>query len=313
MKKKLRDHALGKSFPGAAKIFLKMKLTLCIILFSFLGAIASESYSQTTKLTLNLKNSTVRDVLGAIENQSEFFFLYSEKIIDANREVNIEERGSTIEKILDKVFAGTNVDYTVKGRQIVLTTPEANNFFGDSPTQQQKSVSGKVTDSSGSPLPGVSVVVKGTTIGNITDANGNYSLSNISENATLQFSFVGMKAQEIPVGGKTSINVTLDEDAIGIEEVVAIGYGTKSRATVTGAVETITSEQFASKPQSNVTQSLQGAVPGLSIRRSSGKVGEGSSIQLRGVASRSGTGVLIIIDGIPQPENNANALNRVCL
>lgn len=98
MEKKLQDDALGQTFPGAVKILLRMKLTLCVILFSFLGAIASESYSQTTKLSLDLKNMKVKDALGAIENQSEFFFLYSEKLIDVNREVNIEVKESTIEK-----------------------------------------------------------------------------------------------------------------------------------------------------------------------------------------------------------------------
>ncbi|MDP2336364.1 MAG: TonB-dependent receptor plug domain-containing protein [Bacteroidota bacterium] len=176
-------------------------------------------------------------------------------------------------------------------------------------TQQQKSVSGKVTDTSGGELPGVSVVLKGTTIGTISDNNGNYSLVNLSPNAILQFSFVGMKTQEIVVGNKTTINVTLAEEAVGLEEVVAIGYGTKSKATITGAVETVTDAQLSGKPQSNVTQSLQGAVPGLMVTRGSGRVGEGNGLQIRGVSSRAGTGVLVIIDGIPQPENDSRALD----
>ena len=130
MKKKLQDDAPVKTIHGAVKILLKMKLTLCVIMISVFGAIASDSYSQTTKLTLDLKNTKVRDALGAIENQSEFFFLYSEKLIDVDREVNIEAHSSAIEKILDKIFLGTNVNYTVKGRQIVLATPESNYVTG---------------------------------------------------------------------------------------------------------------------------------------------------------------------------------------
>ena len=230
MKKKVWDHTLGITFPSVNKILLKMKLTLCVILLSFLGAIASESYSQTTKLSLDLKNATVKDVLLAIENQSEFFFLYSEKIIDVKREVNVEVHGYTIEKTLDEIFAGTNVSYTLKGRQIVLTSTEANDFIGDSPSQQQKSISGKVTDSSGGALPGVSIVVKGTTNGTITNADGNYSISNVPANAILQFSFVGMSMQEISIGNQATINVTLADQTIGIQEVVAIGYGTTKKS-----------------------------------------------------------------------------------
>ena len=154
MKKNVWDNALGIIIPSVNIILLKMKLTLFIILLSFFGAIASKSYSQTTKLSLAFKNTTVKEVLGAIENQSEFFFLYSEKIIDVNREVNIELHGSTIEKILDNIFAGTNVNYAIKGRQIVLTTPEADLYQTASSNLQQKSISGKVTDSSGASILG---------------------------------------------------------------------------------------------------------------------------------------------------------------
>lgn len=147
MKKKWQDDALGKTIPGVVKILLKMKLTLCVILISVLGTMASESYSQTTKLSLDLKNAKVKDALGAIENQSEFYFLYSEKLINVDREVNIEVQGSTIEKILDKIFEGTNVNYTVKGRQIVLAIPDANVIHESSSlNQQQKKITGKVSD-----------------------------------------------------------------------------------------------------------------------------------------------------------------------
>ncbi len=306
MKKKEWNDAPGITFPGANKILLKMKLTLCIILFSFLGAMASESYSQTTKLSLDLKNTTVRDVLGAIEDQSEFFFLYSEKIIDVNREVSIEVRESSVEKILDKIFAGTNVNYTVKGRQIVLTTPEANNFFGDSSSQQQKSVSGKVSDSSGESLPGVSIVVKGTTIGTITDANGNYSISNIPANATLQFSFVGMKGQEITVGNKTTINVTLAEETFGIDEVVAIGYGTQKKGNLTGALSTVKGDDIARSSSVNISNSLTGRSSGIISVSNSGDPGnDASTILIRGMNSfGGGTSPLIVVDGIADRDMN---------
>ncbi|MEI8114465.1 MAG: TonB-dependent receptor [Bacteroidia bacterium] len=300
MKKKAWDHALGISIPGANKIILKMKLTLCIILFSFLGALASETYSQTTKLSLELKNTSVKEVLGAIENQSEFFFLYSEKLIDVTRDVNIEVRGGTIEKILDRIFEDTNVNYTVKGRQIVLTTPEANPVEITSTTEQQKSISGKVTDSTGSPLPGVTIVAKGTTIGIITDMDGNYLLTNIPPNATLLFSFVGMKTQEFVIEGKTTLNVTLVEESIGIDEVVAIGYGTQKKSDITGSVTSLPKERLSQLPVINVLQSVQGAVAGVNITQSSSAPGSGVNALIRGVNSISASsGPFVVVDGVP--------------
>ena len=296
MKKKWQDDALGKTIPGVVKILLKMKLTLCVILISVFGTMASESYSQTTKLSLDLKKAKVKDALGAIENQSEFYFLYSEKLINVDREVNIEVQGSTIEKILDKIFEGTNVNYTVKGRQIVLATPEANNIGVPSSViqQQGKKVTGKVTDSSGEYLPGVSIVVKGTTNGVITDNNGIYSLANIPENATLQFSFVGMKTQEIKVGTQSTLNVVMEDEAIGLEEVVAIGYGTVKKETLTGSVANITSASIISTKSENLISNIQGKVSGLMVRQLTGEPGKFNNyVSIRGFGAP-----LVIVDGI---------------
>lgn len=295
MKKKWQDDALGKTIPGVVKILLKMKLTLCVILISVLGTMASESYSQTTKLSLDLKNAKVKDALGAIENQSEFYFLYSEKLINVDREVNIEVQGITIEKILDKIFAGTNVNYTVKGRQIVLATPDANVVHGASSLdQQQKKITGKVTDSSNASLPGVSVVIKGTTTGVITDTDGNFSLANISESAVLQFSFVGMKTQEIKVGTQSTLNIVMEDEAIGLDEVVAIGYGTVKKETLTGSVANITSASIISTKSENLISNIQGKVSGLMVRQLTGEPGKFNNyVSIRGFGAP-----LVIVDGI---------------
>jgi len=301
MKKKLKGNAPGKTYPGAAKILLKMKLTLCVILISFLGGMASESYSQTTKLSLDLKNARVKDALGAIENQSEFFFLYSEKLIDVNREVNIEVQGSAVEKILDKIFEGTDVNYTVKGRQIVLATPEAYNIDGtDFGSQQQKSVRGKVTDQSGVPVPGASVVVKGTTTGITTDNDGNYSLLVPSDAKTIVFSFVGMRSQEVAVGNKSEYNVVLSEETIGLEEVVAVGYGRQTKKDITGSIVQIKTAVLEDLPVPQVAQKLQGQIAGVQINQTTGVPGQGMSIRIRGAASvNAGTEPLIVVDGFP--------------
>lgn len=166
-------------------------------------------------------------------------------------------------------------------------------------SQQQKTVSGKVTDSSGGSIPGVSIVVKGTSIGTVTDSEGKFNLLNVPENATLQFSFVGMKGQEFVVAGKTFITVTLAEESIGIEEVVAVGYGTQKKVNLTGAVEQVTSEVFENRSVSNVTQALQGVVPNLNITLDDGKPTRSSSFNVRGKTSiGQGGSALVLIDGV---------------
>ena len=306
MKKKVWDHALGIIFPGVVKNLLKMKLTLFIFLFPLFGAIASESYSQTTKLSLEMKDATVKDALGAIENQSEFFFLYSEKIIDVNRKVNINAQESTIEEMLDKIFEGTNVNYTVKDRQIILTTPEAGSSFGSlQGMQQQKSVSGKVTDSSGGSLPGVSVVVKGTTYGTVTGSDGRYSLPNVPENGILQFSFVGMRSQEIAVGTKTTLNVVLAEEAIGIEEIVAVGYGVQKKATLSGAISAVKGQDIVTTKNENVQNMLTGKMAGVRVVQKTAEPGTfNNNFDIRGMGAP-----LIIIDGIPRSNSDLQRMD----
>ncbi len=167
-------------------------------------------------------------------------------------------------------------------------------------TRQVKSVSGKVTDQSGASLPGVSVVIKGTSSGVITDTDGKYSISNLPANATLQFSFVGMKKQEVIVGDKTNLNVVLEDETIGLEEVVAIGYGTVTKKEVTGSVASISEKSFSKGDVTNPMSLIQGKVPGLSITNSSGGSPDGSfQIRLRGFSSlMGGLQPLVIVDGV---------------
>jgi TonB-dependent starch-binding outer membrane protein SusC len=282
--------------PRLQKVFRIMKLTVFLLLLSVISVFASKSYSQTKVLNLDMKNSTVKEVLRNIEKQSEFVFMYSEKLIDVNREVSVNVKNKKINEVLDELFAGTDVSYKVKDRFILLITPEVT--VNDLMAQQQKSVSGKVTDSGGQPLPGVTVVVKGTTQGTVTNADGDYSLTNISEDVTLVFSFVGMRTEEVEVGNQSSIDVTMNVDAVGIEEVVAIGYGTMRKSDLTGSVTRVNLESFRETTTVNIAQSLQGSVPGLNVGQVD-QAGQVPEISIRGRSTLSGnTDVLIILDGI---------------
>ena len=286
------------NFPGLIKLLKVMKLTVFLLLVSVVGAFASKSYAQSKMLNLNMREATVKEVLNSVEKQSEFCFLYSENLIDVDRKINITIENKKIEQALKLIFEGTDVEYSIRDRFIVLTTPEMR--AGElKVSQQQKTVSGKVADSSGTPLPGVTVVVKGTTQGTVTNADGEYSLSSLPANATLQFSFMGMKTLEVAVGNQTSINVVMEEETIGIDEVVAIGYGTARIRDLTGAVANVRIDELkAALPVSNVMATLQGTVPGLNVGAVD-RPGGSPSLLIRGQNSITASNdPLIVVDDI---------------
>jgi TonB-linked SusC/RagA family outer membrane protein len=164
---------------------------------------------------------------------------------------------------------------------------------------QNVTVTGSVKNTSGEPVPGVTIIVKGTTIGTITDSNGNYSLGNVTSGTTLVFSFVGMKTQEIKIAGKTNINLVMEEETIGLEEVVAIGYGTVKKQDLTGAVSSIGGNAISERKTMRVSQALQGSMPGLMVTRSSSAADASATIRVRGITTISDSNPLVIVDGIP--------------
>ena len=164
---------------------------------------------------------------------------------------------------------------------------------------QQVSVSGKITDSSGQPLPGVTVLLKGTTTqGTVSNVDGNYTLPNVPSNGTLQYSFIGMKAQEIAIGGRMVINLSMEQDAIGLDEVVAIGYGVQRKSNVTGSIASVRATDMENRTVTDAAQALQGKAAGVQITNTTGAPGSTSSIQIRGYSSNSRTEPLIIVDGL---------------
>lgn len=170
-------------------------------------------------------------------------------------------------------------------------------------------VKGVVTSADdGQPIPGVSVVVKGTTTGIITDIDGNYSV-NAKSNSTLVFSFVGMKTQEIPVNSKAVINVVMSTEQTDIDEVVVVGYGTQKKSLVTGAISKVSSEDLKKSSDMRVTQALQGKTAGVVISSNSGQPGDQVSIRIRGIGTNGDAEPLYIIDGLPMSGSGTDILN----
>lgn len=163
---------------------------------------------------------------------------------------------------------------------------------------QEKKLTGIIKDLNGEPLPGVSVIVKGTTIGTTSDFDGNYILENVPNNATLVFSFIGMQTQEMPLSNKSQINITMSEQAIGLNEVVAIGYGVARKSDVTGATSSVKADELLKRPITRVEQALQGTTPGVTVVSNSGQPGKGLSVKIRGANSITGNNEpLYVVDG----------------
>ena len=288
------------------QVLRKMKITVLLLFVSVISLFANDIYAQTTKLSLYFNNEKIVDVLLQIEQQSEYRFFYNESV-DVNHKVSIDVKNRTVFDILDLILKETEIKYKLVGRQIALYY--TNNPFS-SIAGWQGAVSGKVTDSDGKPLPGVTVVVKGTTNGTVTNADGEYSLTNIPENATFVFSFVGMKTQEIAGAGKTTINVTMEEETIGLEEVVAIGYGTVKKSDLTGSVASVDSERLLDKPAFNVAQAISGKAAGVKIIERSGQPGGNPLIRIRGTNSiNSDNSPLVVVDGVVGVTNALTVLN----
>lgn len=297
MKKKQHDEVWFS--PTLFKALRIMRLTIGLVLIIVAQGWAVKSYSQKTVLNLNMKNADIVDVLEEIENQTDYYFLFNYEQIHSDKKVDIQLTNKKINETLDLLLKGTDLKYTINDRQIIISKigSNQNNNMLPGASQQQSNVTGTVINSSGEPIPGVTVVVKGTTKGTITDVDGKFSIS-ARPDQTLMFSFVGMTSQEIVIGTQTQINVTLEESTIGLEEVVAIGYGNVAKKDLTGAVVSVGHDELVSVGATSPMKAIQATTAGVNISQRTGTVGSEFDIQIRGANSLSGASPLYVVDGV---------------
>ncbi|WP_205461963.1 TonB-dependent receptor [Mangrovibacterium lignilyticum] len=272
-----------------------MKLTVLLTLLTTLSVFGG-SFAQNSKLNLKIQNRQIKDVLNEIENQSNYSFMYDNKQVDVERHVSLDVQGESLDEVLMNIFEGTNVTYKVIDRHIMLVTQDSPKVM-----RQASNVTGTVVSATGEPLPGVTIVIKGTNIGTITDFDGNFSLKDVSSSDVLVFSFIGMVSQEIPVGTQSTFAIVLEEETVGVDEVVVIGYGTTSRKDFTGSVSRVDMENspLALTPRTDVSDALRAVVPGMTVSQQQG-AGQSPSILVRGQKSinSSATSPLIVLDGV---------------
>lgn len=281
------------------KVLKAMKLTVFIILVTGLNLLAKGTYSQSERISIDLKKTSMFNVLKNIEQSSEYYFLYNNNLIDVNRNVSINAKEQKISEVLDQLFLGTGIVYQVIDKQIVLSnnadqSKESEKFSAP----DKKMIRGKVLDGQGAPLPGASVIIKGTTIGSVTDASGYYTLE-AKEGDILKFSFIGYKEQEFKVGSLTAIDVILQEDVTTLDEAVVIGMGKQRKASIIGSISSINMGDLKI-PSRSLTNALSGRMSGAVVVQRSGEPGnDDASFWIRGISTFGANRTpLILVDGV---------------
>ncbi len=301
--KKKRNKGDDGPWADLSKTYRIMKL-MCLFMLVILMEVSASSYSQNTKLSLNAQNLTIEQILARIEDQTQFSFFYNLNEVDLTKTVSVNIKDRTIKEVLDQIMENTGLSYTINDKLIVIHKEQKTQSF-DFSFQQQKTIRGKVTNEQGEPIPGATVLIKNTNSGTITDQDGSFSLSNVPADAVLVFSFVGMKTQEVVSAGQSQMNVRLEEETIGIDEVVAVGYGVQKKANLTGAVSTVSVPQLEKRTVAQTSLALQGLVPGLTITQRSGKPGgDAGIISVRGKTTLGNNDVLVLIDGVESSINS---------
>lgn len=280
--------------------------------FLFLGIsfnYASNSYSQTTTLSLDLKNKSVKDVFSEIEKHSEYVFFYYDEIIDVNKKVSINIKDQSINKILDEIFKGTKNTYIISDRQIYISKANAPKEIEQTVQDNKLIIKGNVIDMNGDPLIGVSVILKeDTKIGTVTDIDGNYTIKVPDKFATLRYNYIGFVPKEEIVGNRKIINIVMQEDVGQLDEVVVVGYGSQKKASVVGSISTIEPAKLQTGTTRSLSNNLIGNIGGIIGAQRSGEPGyDGSEYWIRGIStfvSGAARNPLVLIDGIERSLDN---------
>lgn len=302
MKKK--SNTLCPDIRSLRFVFLIMRLTL-FFMMCFIVTVQANSYSQSTKLSMSLRNVSVEDVFNEIEQNTEFIFFYQDQSVDLNRKVRIKANNDRIEEVLEQLFEGTNNKWAIEDRQILIyeELSEIAPILAKLKMQQpvKKELKGTIVDENNIPLAGVSVFVEGTAIGTITNADGQYTLNVFEDTKTITVSFIGMETKTVNIGNSTILNVTMQQSEIELEEMVVTALGIKREAKSLGyTASKVSGVEVALSSTPNVVNALSGKAPGVFITNPSSVEGGSTRVTIRGNTSLSGGNQpLIIVDGMP--------------
>jgi TonB-linked SusC/RagA family outer membrane protein len=271
-----------------------MRLITLLLIVNLLQ-VSAVGYSQNTRLDLNMTNASIKEVLGAIENQSSFKFVYRDEDVE-NKKVSLKSEGKSIDEVLTALLTNTGTIYRILDNHLVVIAP-VNSL--------QQKVTGRITDAStNEPLVGVNVIVEGTTVGSTTDNEGKFSVDVPGSNSVLVITYIGYITEKVKLAGQSTIDVKLVPDVTKLDEVLVIGYGIRKKESVTGAISGVTSEDMDRVHASTVSAALAGKIAGVSFRQTDGRPGSGATIQIRNMGTP-----LYVIDGFQKDEGTFNNIS----
>jgi len=276
--------------PQLKHLFRIMRISILFLFLCVSSLMAENASSQNARVTINRHNAQLESILDDIESQTDYLFIYKENV-DVTSRKSIHVDNKPISEVLPTLLAGSSITYKIEGNHIVLTND------GTSSLQQQQRATGRVTDEKGEPLIGVTILVKGTTEGTVTDADGKFSLPATIDDV-LQFSYIGYVQQEMTLKSLKAVQVTLLEDSELLDEVVVIGYGTARKSDLTGSISSLRGDRLTGQTNPNLSAQLQGQMAGVQVMRSTGDPSASSEILIHGVTTISDSSPLVIIDGI---------------
>lgn len=271
-----------------------MRITI-FLLFTCLFKMYATGYSQEAKLTLSLRETKLEKLFSIIRENSDYHILYNDELISKSPPVTVSVKEATIMQLLEACFRNSPLGYQIVDKTIIIFAKAATS----APLPQPVIVKGKVTDDKGNALPGVSVALKDTKLGTVTDAEGNYTLTLPDGKGILVFSYVGYEKKELNVMGRTIIDVLMQVSVAGLNDVVVIGYGTRRRAEITSSISSISVKDIKDLPVSGIDQAMQGKLPGVMVTNNTGQPGGGVSVRVRGITSVNNNEPLYVIDDVP--------------
>jgi TonB-linked SusC/RagA family outer membrane protein len=285
--------ASGVMTPRVLKFLLCMKLSILILFLTASQVNATKLFSQN--ITASFEQVELRTILNVIEKKANVRFLYNYDLSSLTRKVDFSVKNAKVSDALSKLLENSGLRYQEMENNLIVISPEKT---GEAEHPSRLAITGVVTDNNNQPLPGVSINIKGTSIGTATNADGRYTLNARSAQDTLLFTYIGFAPQERPLAGRTTLNIMMVAVSSNLNDVVVVGYGTQKVQNVTGAIASVPMQQIQDMPVSNVASALQGKISGVVVQQSSGSPGKTPAIKVRGFGSISaGTSPLIVVDG----------------
>jgi TonB-linked SusC/RagA family outer membrane protein len=307
MYKKITEILFRRNSYVFSSYHLKMKLTVILLIVTFLQ-VKADGYAQ--KITVHAEKAKLTEVIAQIRKQTDYDFLYNNAAVRNIRPITINATDQDIVSILKLCLKDQPFDFTIKNKT-VLITQRKQTVAGVTEAVQRQRVTGTVRDAaSGVTLVGVSIMVEGTRIGTTSDGKGAFSLDIPGTSANLIFSFIGYETQKLAYSGQSVMDVKLVATDTRLTDVIVVGYGTRAKGAITGAISTVKADIFENRPMNNSLDALQGTVPGLTITKGSGQPGASEyGFNIRGSSSINGNSPLVLVDGIPTSFSNFNSLN----